>query len=119
MPAIDKWDAQHAQTYAILSVFTLIHHYHCFDGKSSAYVSKLASHRKTGRLGKVVFGRWFLLNFGNRFSDFATKSALKYLNGRRGKEKLEKRELSHYKPGEFTRKLRQKNKKTNQMDFDF
>lgn len=106
----------HAQTFAILSVFVLVHHYECSGIKSMGYTSKLALHRKSGTVGKVVLGRWYLSWFGDSFGTFPTKAALKYLAGRKKRDGYEKRELSHYKPGEFTRKLR---KKTKQTEFDF
>jgi hypothetical protein len=108
---------QHAQTFALLSIFVLIHHYGLSDFKSMGFASKLGTHRKTGSVGKVVLGRWFLLWFGETFGIQETKSALKYLAGRKKKDGYDKRELTHYKPGEFTRKLRKKNDK--QRDFGF
>lgn len=101
-----KNDSQNAQTFSVLSIFVLLHHYECSGVKSMAFSSKLGSHRKTGPIGKVVLGRWFCLLFGDSFGIYETKSALKYLAGRKKRDGYEKRELSHYKPGEFTRNLR-------------
>lgn len=112
-----KNDVVHAQAFAIISIFVLLHHYQCSGRSSLAMASKLGSNRKTGSIGKVVLGRWFLLWWNDSFGVFETKAILKYLAGRR--VKVERRELSHYKPGEFTRNLRKKNKKTNQTDFGF
>lgn len=111
-------NGQHAQTFAILTGFVLVHYYGCSGLQSMAFAAKLLPKKSSVKRGGLL-ARWFLLWYGDSFGVFETKQVFKYLAGRKSKEKREKRELSHYKPGEFTRKLRKTNAKSDKKQTDF